>query len=40
MLSVAYAFVPLAVLLVNAKYTLTYRGAGRHCRDTPLLKAC
>lgn len=42
MLSVAYAFVPLAHLLVNAKDTLTYRGAGRHRRATPpvCLLAC
>jgi hypothetical protein len=32
MLSVAHAFVPLAPLLVNAKDTLAYRGAGRHRR--------
>jgi hypothetical protein len=40
MLSVAYAFVPLARLLANAKDNLSYRGGGRHCRTTPLLEAC
>jgi hypothetical protein len=40
MLSVAYAFVPLAHLLANAKDSLSYRGAGRHHRTTPLLKVC
>jgi len=40
MLSDAYAFVPLAHLLVQRKktpYLLSYRGAGRHRRATPRL---
>ena len=34
MLSVAYAFVPLAHLLANAKDSLSYREGGHHCRTS------